>query len=298
MNVHINNAIKENESISIAAEDSDRDVPIAVTKNALENIRQLCASYRVSLSRNARVDLHAELATIRANLRGAALAMGPEEGRLVASGLEAIMYSPSDPYAGILQAESVQDFLAERAGRIQRLSSLNSRCRLPLYGFFSGIILLLCIFIIYINPPHSQRSLRIDSLAPTNPSNFHTVGINTVTESADGRVWLWAYGPKTELWFQSDREALCFLVISLFNLCPNQVLSVAVNSGAAESFDIPLTGFEKTNGILRLPFLTRVGQNIIVLGYCNWNHQGVTFAPDDARPISVAYAKLRIEPAH
>jgi hypothetical protein len=265
--------------------------------------RSQCAAYRVNVSRGARQAAQENLVAIRLGLQLAAQALATALGRPLPVDLEMIAFDPADPYAAAFAAEAALEPLCEELDRLAwrkfRAFCGQAATGARLVWLCLAVVLLAAILVAGTKAyqAHERRLLTLDVLAEANPPQFHTTGINTVTETAsENRAWRWAYGPQTELWFQSDREAMCYLVVSVYNLASGQVLTISANGQNGESFAVPVTGFEKTNGVLRLPFMSKVGQNIIRISNAAWNHQTEDFAPQDPRPLSVAYAALRIEP--
>jgi len=265
--------------------------------------RSKCEAYRIALGDPDRGDQEGLLAGLKDNLRQAAAMLAPVQGRAARIDVEAVAFCPSAPYAAALAAEAALELVLEEFDRLRWREFMQS-CRKAVTGarlvwtcLAAALLAAGLVAGALAYRAQERRILTLDVLAEANPPQFHTEGINTVTETAPGnRVWRWAYGPQTELWFKSDREALCHLIVSVFNLASGQELTITVNDDHEESFAVPVTGFDKTNGVLRLPFMARAGQNIIRIGYAAWNHQTEDFAPGDARPLSVAYAALRIEP--
>jgi len=278
--------------VTLVAASGDRlDEAVRLTRGC----RESCLAYRLALRRSGERDLASRLESVRRGLEQAAGLAAMEAGKPVNVDVESVAFSPLDPYAGVLAAESGLEILEEaldrqRVKRLLRSRGLRLACGAVLCAVLLGVGT-------YFYCAGRQDGPVIDILSGANPPHVHTMGINTVTERGDGgAVWRWAYGPQTEIWFLADRAQMCFLDLSVSNLITGQVITIAVNGEPGESFDVAAGGFEKPAGTLRLPFMTQKGQNIVRIAYAEWNKKDVDFAPGDPRPLSVAFRELRIEP--
>jgi hypothetical protein len=257
-------------------------------------VRQACRAFRLGLVRGCGFDAAAGLLTISQGLREAAGGVGPERAAALAARIDAVSFAPGDPYAGILAAEEALELLEESLDR-RRFARWRGSGR-PRAVLVGAALAVLLAFGLWRYALDRDSGPVIDVLAGAGPAEVHTTGINTVTENGGGKVWRWAYGPQTEIWFKAGRAGMCVLDLAVYNMIPGQVLTIRVNDDPGESFEPSVGGFEQPAGTLRLPFMTRPGQNIVRIAYADWNKKGADFAPGDARPLSVAYGKLRIEP--
>lgn len=131
-----------------------------------------------------------------------------------------------------------------------------------------------------------------DFLAPLNSMAFN---IESSPEQDRGKDYLWAYGPETEISFQTRVPLPMSLCFSTHNLIEGQSLTVTVNGeiiGRLDSLRANPPGVDDDHPCLR--FRSRAGMNTVRIAYGRWNHHPDAFAPGDPRLMALRFTKFRL----
>ncbi|MCP6762838.1 MAG: hypothetical protein NHB32_29670 [Fischerella sp. CENA71] len=113
-------------------------------------------------------------------------------------------------------------------------------------------------------------------------------------EEVPPKTFRWALGSETNIMFKLKGSQSLNLSFKFENPIEAQNILIEVNG-------VPLESFEHLNpGAIidrNLSFKALKGINRIVFKYKDWNHNQVTFAPNDSRAMSIVFKRLMIEPA-
>lgn len=124
-----------------------------------------------------------------------------------------------------------------------------------------------------------------------------TAGLNPPEATAEG-LFRWGLSPGTTMSFQAAQESPMTLAYRFSNPIPGQTVMVEVNGQILRTYSDLQPHRWLQDGIDDvLPFKSVTGNNTIVFHYLKGNGscQDCTFAPQDSRPLAVAFTTLRLE---
>lgn len=105
-------------------------------------------------------------------------------------------------------------------------------------------------------------------------------------------TWRWALGPRTIINFNLKEPKLLSMLFEFDNPIQSQDVTVELNGRVLEKFTNLSQGLlVKGNTELDV----RQGINVITFRYRYWNHNQITFAPNDPRLLAIVFKKLEIK---
>lgn len=126
------------------------------------------------------------------------------------------------------------------------------------------------------------------------PANFKVSGLLPL-ECEGTERWRWALGPTTMVAFALPLPRTVRLEARVNNPVPGQELVVTANGERALTVSIPdVQPWMKQTTSVIAEFPGREGLNVVTIEYRGWNHQTVTFAPNDPHPLALAFTAFTV----
>lgn len=120
-------------------------------------------------------------------------------------------------------------------------------------------------------------------LALTNLSHIET----------DGDLhWRWFLGPKAEVAFVLDKERRVEFDTLGYSQIAGQVTQVMANGELLGTITTPVVGPYP----ITFHIQGKKGKNVLAFVFGDWNHGKTTFAPNDPRPMGLAFYRFLITP--
>lgn len=142
----------------------------------------------------------------------------------------------------------------------------------------------------------SQSSLNAavaDLLKANSPSGTNITGMSPIEKNPQGVIWRWALGPQTQVSFQLPAAQSLAVDFSFLNPIPGQDVVIEANGTPVDK----VVGINQNQTVnKRAEFAGVQGANTIVFKYKRWNKNPVAIAPNDNRPMAIAFTKFAITP--
>lgn len=134
--------------------------------------------------------------------------------------------------------------------------------------------------------------LEANFLTDIKPSGFKEVtGLSKIEQNEQNSKWRWALGAETKITFNLRKPQPLQLGFSLTSPINNQNINIELN-GTPIYTSINLNKSDVASRTTILQGFT--GLNTITFKYKDWNKNGVTFEPNDDRPMAVSFNQLVI----
>lgn len=125
------------------------------------------------------------------------------------------------------------------------------------------------------------------------PHGLNLTGLSQLEKSPQHSTsWRWALGRETRLTFKLPQSQPLSLVFNFVNPINNQDVIVEVNQVSLEKF---LKISKDAGTERRFDFQGIAGWNTVIFKYKDWNHNLVTFAPNEDRNLAIKFTQLAIE---
>lgn len=161
---------------------------------------------------------------------------------------------------------------------------------------FCAIILLL--FQLPLFGCDKTARFHADLIENVLPDNFEISGLHPIERDHILKI-RWALYEETQLTFTLLKEKKLRLYLAFNNPIPGQQVDLEINGQIIKQWtDIPQHNWLNEWIDEAVSFTGKPGVNTIVFRYKDWNHNRTTFVPNDPRPLSVAFLRLRIDGEH
>ena len=127
------------------------------------------------------------------------------------------------------------------------------------------------------------------------PDNFAVKGLSATVDTDGLLRHRWALGPETIMAFILSNEKEIRLHLAFNNPIRGQQMDLEINGQIIKQWtNIPPHKWLNEWVDEAVSFSGKPGVNTIVFKWKDWNHNRTTFAPNDPRPLSVTFFRLRI----